>query len=202
MNLKISVLFFLYRHGFLRKRALAKIVSLEGGQLYSSTLRDVYAKEYNILIGKYSYGGIFNHNRIASGTEVGRYCSFASTVYVFDKNHPIERISQHPFFYNPKLGFVDSLNINSSKIIIGHDVWIGENVIITPSVNKIGLGAVVAAGSIVTKDVPAFAIVAGNPAKILRYRFSDTKQKEIEDSRWWEMSIDQIKSGKFADFLK
>jgi len=98
----------------------------------------------------------------------------------------------HPFFIIKKLGLVKEDNISRSTLRIGHDVWIGACVIITPGCCEIGTGAVVGAGAVVTKNVPAFAIVAGNHASIIRYRFSEDDQKSILASRWWEKAISGI----------
>jgi virginiamycin A acetyltransferase len=196
-----SIYIFFYSNNILKQKFLNKIVNLEGGQLYSKTLREHFENKFSITVGLYSYGGIFNSNRIAKGTKVGRYCSIAPTIYIFNRNHPYKRISQHPFFYNSSLKVIKNVNINSSELIIGHDVWIGEHTIITPSVNNIGIGVVIAAGSVVTKDVPNFAIVAGNPARIINYRFEIDKQESVLSSKWWEKSIEEIKNENLNQFL-
>ena len=90
--------------------------------------------------------------------------------------------------------------IPRTKLVIGNDVWIGHNAIILPSVSNIGDGAVIGAGSVVTKDVPPFAVVAGNPAKIILYRFSEEKIREIMKSPWWGKDINELKN-EFDSFL-
>jgi acetyltransferase-like isoleucine patch superfamily enzyme len=82
-------------------------------------------------------------------------------------------------------------NLPRGRLEIGHDAWLGVNSIITTGCHRIGIGAVVGAGAVVTKDVPDFAIVGGNPARILRYRFPEDLRQRILDSRWWERSIDE-----------
>jgi len=191
----------MYDWGICRRSVLNKIVQLEGGEFYSQKLREVFKRKYDIQVGMYTYGGIFNHYNIARGTTIGRYCSVAPLVYIYSKNHPFNRMSQHPFFYNPDLGYVKELNINVNRLTIGHDVWIGQNAIITASVDRIGIGAVVAAGSIVTKNVPDFSIVAGNPASIIKLRFDERRRARILESEWWNKSIDDIVRGDFDDFL-
>jgi carbonic anhydrase/acetyltransferase-like protein (isoleucine patch superfamily) len=97
----------------------------------------------------------------------------------------------HPFFYNSQFGWVAKDTITSGTLEIGHDAWLGERVIITPGSRRIGIGAVVGAGAVVTKDVPDFAIVAGNPARILRFRFSEEVRHLVRESKWWERSVEQ-----------
>ncbi len=191
----------LYRYPSFRQRILKRILRKEKGEFYSRTLRDIYREYHNIEIGMYSYGGCFRPEHIPAGTRIGRYCSFAQNVYIFNANHPIERISQHPFFYNPALGIVDEENITRTPLEIGNDVWIGQNAIIIPGVTRIGDGAVVAAGAIVTKNIPDFAIVGGCPAKVLRYRFSEEIQRKTRDSQWWNLDIEEIRATCFREFL-
>lgn len=86
-----------------------------------------------------------------------------------------------------------------TKLTIGNDVWIGANTIILPSCKNIGNGAVIAAGSIVTKDIPQYEIWGGDPAKFIKKRFSDDIIEKIEASRWWE--IDRSELSKFAKYF-
>jgi len=97
-----------------------------------------------------------------------------------------------PFFYNKEWGGFDVKDIERSSLEIGNDVWVGYNVIITNKCKKIGNGAVIGAGSIVTKDVPAYSIVAGNPAKVIKYRFDEKTIDKIEKSKWWNYTPEQL----------
>ena len=91
-------------------------------------------------------------------------------------------------------------DITRNELFIGNDCWIGYGAIITSKCKKIGNGAVVAAGAIVTKDVPPYAIVAGSPARIIKYRFDEQIQKELEDSKWWEYTPEQcLRYYKYID---
>lgn len=167
-------------------------VKKEGGKAFSSSIRKHYIDKYNIEIGYGSYGGCFDSNKIPSGTIFGNYCSIAQDVKIFRANHPLESFTLHPLFYNPVMGHVKEDLLVRKPIIIGHDVWIGANCIITPSVMKIGNGAVLGAGSVVTKDVPPYAVVAGNPAKIIKYRFNEYQIAQLEESKWWSLSKDEL----------
>ena len=178
-----------YRWRPLRSLSLRMALSLEGGQFYSATVRIILERYYKVRVGAYSYGEGLLPGVFPPGVTVGRYVSMAPGVRVFLRNHPVERLSLHPFFYNSQLGFVAQDTITSGVLEIGHDAWIGERVIITPGCSRIGLGAVIGAGAIVTKDVPDFGVVAGNPAKFLRFRFPPDMQDIIRNSKWWERSV-------------
>jgi virginiamycin A acetyltransferase len=154
----------------------------------SGTIRQILLNYYGVYVGAYSYGSCLSFGKWPENITIGRYVSVGPGVEAYRRNHPMERVSMHPYFYNSALGALDRDNIQHRPLSIGHDAWIGANAILTPSCEKIGLGAVVGAGSVVTKSVPDFAIVAGNPAKLIRYRFCDRVQQEIVDSEWWRNS--------------
>lgn len=191
------------RSAFARKAIIRMVCKLEGGEFHSETLREIFSKYHDIKIGLYSYG-CFSPENIPAGTVIGRYCSFAKGFLILSGNHPLNCKSTHPFFYNPSVGYVDELLITRTKINIGNDVWIGANATILPSVSRIWDGAVIGAGSVVTKNVPPFAVVAGNPAKILRYRFTEETINRIIQSVWWDRDIESIKEkpDEFAEFIK
>lgn len=157
---------------------------LLANEFESIELRRLFQERHRIEIGMYSYG-CFDQNRIAPGTRIGRYCSFAGDVRVFNGNHGISFLTTHPYLYNPWLGMVKEETIQRTECVIEDDVWVGYGALILPSVRCIGRGAIIAAGAVVTKDVPKYAIVAGNPAVLKRYRFSPDVIHEIEMSNWW-----------------
>ncbi len=171
---------------FLKRRVLNILKNKKMGST-SSLLREIFKKDYGITIGYGTYG-CFNTSNIPSGVVFGNYCSIADGVKIFRANHPTDFFTTHPLFYNPIMGMQKKDNLNRPNLIIGNDVWIGANAIILPSVKKIGNGAVIGAGSIVTKDIPAYTIIAGNPAKEVRKRFNINQVNYIESTHWWEFN--------------
>lgn len=126
---------------------------------------------------------------------IGGYTSIGYDVY-FDiaQNHAYDEISTYPFDDIFKIGNdfrVHRGRYNKQQLIIGNDVWIGAGVRIIKAVT-IGNGAIIGAGSIVTKDIPPYAVVCGNPAKIIRYRFPDDVIKKLQQIQWWKWSREKI----------
>lgn len=143
---------------------------------------------YGWTIGSHSYGCPNIIDPEYGSLEIGRYCSFASGVNIILSNHNLSLTSTYPFralfglWPGAENGVPD--HVSKGKVIIGHDVWIGANSCILPGI-KIGNGAVIGANSVVTRDVGDFEIVAGNPAQIIKRRFSEKTAQEITDTGWW-----------------
>ena len=118
-------------------------------------------------------------------SKVGKYCSISFDTIIGAVSHPLENISTHAFSYRKQFGIVnENKNYENKQTEIGNDVWIGCGAIILAGV-KIGDGAVIGAGSVVTKDVQPYSIVAGVPAKELRKRFSKEIISELLEIKWW-----------------
>ena len=103
-------------------------------------------------------------------------------------------LSQHPFFYSDNIGLIPERIVKNedNPLTIGSDVWIGDNVIILPRRQSIGNGAMIGAGSIVTRDVEPYTIVTGAPAKLLKRRYAPEIEVLVVDSRWWELSLPEL----------
>lgn len=152
----------------------------------------------NTTLGDYTY--VSRNSRI-NNSKIGKYCSIGSNCLIGLGIHPTnDYLSTHPMFYSIHrqngLSLVQHNSFEEFKeIIIGNDVWMGANVVILDGCN-IGHGAIVAAGSIVNRDVLPFEVVGGIPIKQLKFRFEETKIQEILNSCWWDQSFDKIKSIK------
>jgi acetyltransferase-like isoleucine patch superfamily enzyme len=152
----------------------------------------------------YTHGGCFVPGKFDRFTTIGRYCSIAMTATAMNRNHPLGYKSTHAFFFNPKLKYCELDEISYTPLVIGSDVWIGHSAIIHPNVKSIGHGAVIGAGAVINKDIPPYAVVVGNPARIVRYRFSPEVIEELLSGCWWDKDIDELKSEmkEFQNFIR
>ncbi len=167
--------------------------------------------------GKYSFGPLCNHPFVES---VGAFCSFAYGTAVVT-NHPTELITTAPFIYfNGRQSFdwldrenysdysdrswylpgvqPHRVNVKMRKIRIGNDVWLGTNVIITNGA-YIGNGVIAAAGAVITRDVPDYAVVGGVPARIIKYRYNPDQITALNKIAWWDWTDDEIRE-RYDDF--
>jgi len=142
-------------------------------------------------IGEYSYGRI---KVLGIGKlKIGKYCSMADgTLFLLGMEHRPDWITTYPF--NELFSWARHIAghpMSKGHVIIGNDVWIGQQSIILSGIS-IGNGAVIGAGSIVTKSIPAYAIAAGNPARVTSYRFDEKTRARIEAMKWWDWPIHKI----------
>ena len=151
-------------------------------------------KLFHSSIGDYSYIG---QNARLIHAHVGKFCSLAGDGAYGMGSHSLDYISTSSLFTSSRNGTCIKWTNRSSyeeykEIHIGNDVWIGMRVMVMGGVS-IGNGAVVAAGAVVTKDVPPYAIVGGVPARVIKYRFPEEIIQKLENSKWWALDDDTLK---------
>jgi len=168
-----------------------------------------FVKADNIFIGDYTYfddrrygpekfeeyNVLYNYDLSKVKLIIGKFCAIAAeTHFIMTGDHKLDAISTYPF---PIFGHswesafnIDDLPVKGD-IIIGHDVWFGYDSLVMNGV-KIGNGAIIAARAVVVKDVPAYSIVAGNPAKVVKMRFDDKTIDRLQKIAWWDFSIEKI----------
>lgn len=201
----LSTLFYRLNQFYVRNET-PELISVGKGV----KLRQVHMKG-KIRLGEYSSlrGGVYLSGKIEIGrfssingpnvdiyskvnkVIIGNFCSIARNISIQEFNHKMENLST--FLISKNLFNENGFDITSKgDIVIGNDVWIGAHSVVLSGV-KIGNGAIIAANSVVTKNIPPFAIVGGNPAKIIKYRFNKEVIDQIEDLKWWEWSKEKIK---------
>jgi acetyltransferase-like isoleucine patch superfamily enzyme len=149
----------------------------------------------NTKLGAYTY---IQKGSSVLNAELGKFCSVAGGVEIGLPQHSITGASSHPIFYLkntplPKVFSHKDFHITTNKTYIGHDVWIGKNAMVMSGVN-VGVGAVIGAGAVVTKDIPAYAVVGGIPARIIKYRFTKTIRSELSTSQWWNLKDEWLEA--------
>ncbi len=142
-------------------------------------------------IGKFSYVG--ENSKVDFGTTIGKYCSIANNVLIGATIHPQKWLSTSPFQYDTWLDPSSKKKYWQiyKSTIIGNDVWIGANSVIKSGV-KVGDGSIIGAGAVVTKNVPPYSIVAGVPAKVIKYRFDDKTIEKLLEIKWWNLPHEEI----------
>lgn len=182
---------FLYYWSKIIKRIRASAVI--NSKIHTTSKIEAGSQVINTTMDKYSFCGydckLFN-------CRIGAYTSIADNVIIGGAQHPVSWVSMSPVFYkgrdSVKIKFSEFARTPDLNTVIGNDVWIGERALIKGGIS-IGDGAVVGMGSVVTKNVEPFSIVAGNPARLIKMRFPTEIIKELIESSWWEIDDDKIK---------
>ncbi len=174
----------------LRRKISQKISPSSSNIIYT---KDLLGDRY--AIGDYTYG----KPRVISWGEgtslrIGKYCSISTHVIIFlGSEHRTDWVSTYPFPYLWKeASSTKGHPFSKGDVIIGNDVYIGYHVTILSGVT-VGDGAAIGAGSVITKDVPPYAIVAGNPARIVRYRFDQETIQKLLRIKWWNWPDEKVK---------
>lgn len=182
----------LYRIHRLRGVVLRLAKRWDGGEFRSSALRQIFSQYWGVEVGLYTHGGCFVPWMVDPLTTIGRYCSIAAGVRIVNHNHPLTFKSTSGLFFNPMFEVTDRWGIDFNPLAIGNDVWIGANAVVMPEVDRIGDGAVIGAGAVVTRDVPAYAVVLGNPGRVVKYRFPDHVIAALQEEKWWEKDVEEL----------
>ena len=193
----------IYPHGIMRLNAGARIIkSTICGPLFLNKNSQIGP---DVVVGKY-FG--MNESCFIARASVGAYCAIGARTAINPFNHPSSWLSIHEFQYHPKsFDWVDEYNDFArlertadmfAHVTVGNDVWTGHNVNVMSGVS-IGDGAIVAAGSVVTKDVPPYTIVAGVPATIKRFRFPERTIERLLKLKWWDLELSQLSGLPFRN---
>jgi phosphonate metabolism protein (transferase hexapeptide repeat family) len=149
----------------------------------------------DVTIGDFTY---MERNSEAIYADIGKFCSIAANVRINALEHPVQRLTTHKLTYRPNEYFffhgVDQefrTHRQSKRVTIGNDVWIGHGAVIMPAIT-IGDGAVIGANAVVTKNVAAYSIVAGVPAKHLRWRFPEAVRQRLLTLKWWDWPHERL----------
>jgi virginiamycin A acetyltransferase len=181
------------------------------GTVFLKPLHQMFSGPENVEVGEFSYYSsfvdplrffdrnvLYNFGFSGARLKIGRYCALAhgTTFIMPEANHPMAGPSTYPF---PALGGIWAKSLSVAElpvpakgdICVGHDVWFGIDSLVMPGV-CIGNGAIIGARAVVTRDVPAYAIVAGNPARILRMRFAPDDIARLQALAWWDWPDDLV----------
>lgn len=203
MNLFHKYLHKLYLVYFKRKNTRSKNVVFQKSCVISDD---------DFFEGNNNVGGRIHRSHIGYGTyivgengyihdaKIGRFCSIASNCHIGLGDHTLNMVSTSPLFYSahsllPENFLTESLPLpeqtigdTNYKVIIGNDVWMGYNVCVKEGVT-IGDGAIIGAKSLVTRDIPPYAIAVGTPAKVIKYRFPPEQIRKLLEMKWWDRDI-------------
>jgi acetyltransferase-like isoleucine patch superfamily enzyme len=163
----------------------SRLSAVQGSRIHKTAKYESGSTIIGCSIGKYSYCG---YDCWLVKSEIGAFCSIASRVFVGVSRHPLKHVSTSPVFLSHRDSIKKKFahhHYEVNKVTsIGNDVWIGEGVFLKAGV-VVGDGAAIGMGSVVTRDVPAYAIVAGNPAKLIGYRFDEATVSRLLELQWW-----------------
>lgn len=178
------------------RRVIAALVArLEGGHMSSATLRTLLLRHHDVAVGAHSYGALLVPGRADPMTTIGRYVSIGPDVRRLGAAHPMESVSLHPYWYHRAVGlFGRNGDVDRTPVEIGDDTWIGANVTILPGCRRIGVGAVIGAGAVVTRDVDDFAVVLGVPARVRELRLTPATRALLLERRPWDQSPEECRA--------
>lgn len=181
---------------YLIPKALKKLrgSAVKESQIHQTSTVESGTSFVRSTMGRYSFCG---YDCEIEYTDIGAFVSIANKVVLGGGKHPMGWVGMSPAFYEGRDSIAFKASTHSrpapTRISIGNDVWIGHSVIVMQGVT-IGNGAVVGAGAVVTRAVPDYGIVAGNPARLIRYRFDDETIRRLLATAWWDFDAELLRS--------
>lgn len=190
-------------HGFhdcIMKHFIRRILAIVSAFMKSKDRSYTYyelIRQGDITVGRHTYGmpHVMNYPGSKRKVRIGSFCSIAAGVKIVTGGiHPLEWVSTYPFRIKWDMdgAYCDGMPTTRGDVVIGNDVWIGIDVTILSGVN-IGNGSVIGACSVVTRDIPPYAIAVGSPARVVRYRFSAEQIAELLNVAWWNWDDQRIR---------
>ena len=173
-----------------RRKKIRKLPALHQGK---ARFVQKYGNRYKFGVGSYGMPIIHDWDE-GSSLEIGSYCSIASNVQIFlGGNHRAEWVTTFPFpAMVEETRSIENYGVSRGSVVIGSDVWLCSGCMILSGVT-IGHGAIVAAGAVVSRDVEPYAVVAGNPARVIKWRFDEATRKALLKSAWWTWPETEIR---------
>ena len=205
MSRRIKAIFGKIRFLFNRKCAWSVITY--ASRIHKTASVRQKCRIYGSAVGRYSYIG---RNSLVQDAEIGQFCSISEGCNLGLPSHPVDFVSTSPVFLNGsnilRKNFAKIPYEDCQKTVIGNDVWIGAHAQVKGGVT-IGNGAIIAAGAVVTHDVPPYAVVGGIPAKVIKYRFDEKTIVALQETAWWNFSEERLRAlgatvNRVDEFLK
>jgi acetyltransferase-like isoleucine patch superfamily enzyme len=191
-------MFSILLHVWCKFTKIARGRSVRHSRVHRDSKIEAGSALVNSRLGRHSFCG---YDCTILNADIGAFVSIASRVTIGGVAHPMHFVSMSPVFLahkdSVKMKFARFDYLPEIRTVIGADVWIGDGAFVKAG-TRIGNGAVVGMGAVVTRDVPDYAIVAGNPARIVRYRFDEATRTALAASAWWERDDEALaKLGPF-----
>lgn len=181
------------RYGLARLQRKMSLSAIKASNIDATSVVESGCQVVSSTMLRHSFCG---YDCTILNTKIGAFCSIADNVYIGGSAHPIHFVSTSPVFLSHRDSVKEKFSHHDfydlPETIVGNDVWIGYGARVKAGV-RIGNGAVVGMGAVVTRDVPAYGIVGGNPARLIKFRFDDETCEAIEQTQWWNYDDEKLR---------